>query len=76
MPDRVREEFSGKAPPELLEQMRKIDELEGRDFGSALEDAMRAYADSKRDELLHREAMKQLKNRQDVILGSGCNRTG
>ena len=47
-------------PPELLEQICRIAELEDRDFESVLEDAMRAYADSKQDDLLHHEAMKHL----------------
>ena len=60
MQDCAREEFSSHAPPELLEQIRKIAELEGQSFESVLEEAMRAHADSKQDELLHSEAMKHL----------------
>ena len=55
-----REEFSSHAPPKLLEQMRRIAEMAGRDFESVLENAMRAYTQNNKDELLRHEALKRL----------------
>ena len=43
----AKEQFSGVAPPELLASIREIARAEGRDFGAALEDAMRLYVECK-----------------------------
>ena len=39
----AKEQFTARAAPELLADMRDIAETEGRDFGAVLEDAMRLY---------------------------------
>lgn len=39
----AKEQFTARAAPELLPDMRGIAETEGRDFGAVLEDAMRLY---------------------------------
>ena len=43
----AKEQFTGRAAPELLAAMREIAAAEGRDFETALEDAMRLYVECK-----------------------------
>ena len=41
----VREKFSSQAAPEVLAQLRKIAEAEGRQFQAVLDEALRDYID-------------------------------
>lgn len=43
----AKEQFSGQASPELLASIREIARAEGREFESALEDALRLYVECK-----------------------------
>ena len=43
----AKEQFTGRAAPELLAAMREMAAAEGRDFETALEDAMRLYVECK-----------------------------
>jgi hypothetical protein len=53
-----KEQFTGRAAPELLEAMRKAAEAEGRDFDSVVEDAIRLYVECGAEERAHQEAME------------------
>ena len=52
-----REKFSSKASPELLNGMRAIARKEGRQLQEVLEDAMKAYIDSKSQQGVRPEVM-------------------
>ena len=53
----AKEQFSGQASPELLASIREIARAEGRDFETALEDAIRLYVECSAEERTHQEAM-------------------
>ena len=53
----VREKFSSQASPDLLAEMRKVARDEGRHFQSVLEDAMRAYLESRESQQVRPEVM-------------------
>ena len=53
----TKEQFSGRAAPELLAAMRSIAHTEGRDFEATLEDAMREYVASREESNVQPEAM-------------------
>ena len=53
----AKEQFTGRAAPELLAAMRKMAEAEGRDFEATLEDAIRLYVECGAEERTHQEAM-------------------
>ena len=53
----VREKFSSQAPPDLLEEMRKVARDEGRHFQSVLEDAMQEYLDNRALQRVRPEVM-------------------
>ena len=53
----TREKFSSQASPELLEEMREIARREGRHFQAVLEEAMRAYIESKERERVRSDTM-------------------
>ena len=52
-----KEQFTGRAAPELLAAMRQAAETEGRDFDSVVEDAIRLYVACGAEERTHQEAM-------------------
>ena len=52
-----KEQFTGRAAPELLAAMRKTAEPAGRDFDSVIEDAIRLFVECAADERTHQEAM-------------------
>ena len=53
----AREKFSSQASPDLLAEMRKVARDEGRHFQSVLEDAMRAYLESRESQQVRPEVM-------------------
>ena len=53
----AKEQFTGRAAPELLAEMRKMAEAEGREFEATLEDAIRLYVECGAEERTHEEAM-------------------
>ena len=52
-----KEQFTGQAAPELLAELRKMADAEGREFAAALEDAIRLYVECGAEERTHEEAM-------------------
>ena len=58
----TKEQFSGRAAPELLAAMRSIARAEGRDFEAALEDAMREYVANRRQPKVQPEAMAHFRD--------------
>ena len=53
----AKEQFTGRAAPELLVAMRQMAEAEGREFEATLEDAIRLYVECGAEERAHEEAM-------------------
>ena len=53
----AKERFSGQAAPELLAALRSIARAEGRDFETALEDAMREYVANRGESKVQPDAM-------------------
>ncbi len=53
----TKEQFSGRAAPELLAAMRSIAQAEGSDFEAALEDAMREYVANRKEPKVRPEVM-------------------
>ncbi len=56
------EEFSSRASPALLSEMREIARSEGRDFHLALEDAMREYIESRSERKPRAEVMAHFRD--------------
>ena len=52
-----REKFSSQADPDLLAQMRKIANDDGRQFQAVLEDAFRAYIEGRSQRKVRPEVM-------------------
>ncbi len=55
-----REKFSSQASPEVLLEMRRIAEDQGRQFQSVLDDAMRDYVDRQRTDRPRRHILSAL----------------
>jgi hypothetical protein len=47
MPSATREKFSSQAAPEVLSALRKIADIEGRQFQAVLDEALREYIERK-----------------------------
>ena len=58
----AKEQFSGRAAPELLAAMRSIARAEGRDFEAALEDAMREYVANRDEAKVRPEVMAHFRD--------------
>lgn len=56
----AREKFASQADPELLAQVRELAAEEGRQLQSVIEEALRAYVDSRRGEQPRRAVLEQL----------------
>ena len=57
MATRKRERFSSQVDPELLAQMRQIASNDGRQLQAVLEDAFRAYIESREQRRIRPEVM-------------------
>jgi hypothetical protein len=56
----LREKFSSQAAPEVLAELRKIADAQGRQFQAVLDDALRAYIDRFQQERPRRHVMGAL----------------
>ena len=56
------QKFSSQAASEVLAEMRKIAELQGRQFQSVLDEAMRDYIDRQQTEKPRRHVMADFAN--------------
>ena len=53
----VREKFSSQAAPEVLAALRRLAELQGRQFQAVLDEALRDYLDRQQKERPRRHVM-------------------
>ncbi|MBD8524901.1 hypothetical protein [Pseudomarimonas arenosa] len=53
----LREKFASQAAPEVLAALRKIAEVQGRQFQAVLDDALREYIDRQQSESPRRHVM-------------------
>lgn len=60
-----REKFSSQAAPEVLAAMRKIADLQGRQFQAVLDEALRDYIDRHQDERPRRHVLAALASSVD-----------
>ena len=58
----TKEQFTGRAAPELLAAMRSIAQAEGRDFEAALEEAMQEYVTNRGESKVRPEVMAHYRN--------------
>ena len=58
----TKEQFTGRAAPELLAAMRSIAQAEGRDFEAALEDAMQEYVTNRGESKVRPEVMAHFRD--------------
>ena len=57
-----REKFSSQAAPEVLAELRKIADAQGRQFQAVLDDALRAYIDRFQQERPRRHVMGEMRD--------------